>query len=46
MYVEAAIGEWIFHQEKYTLKNARKGYSYCGFALVTSELPVIHLKVS
>jgi hypothetical protein len=33
MYVEAAIAEWIFHQEKSTLKNARKGYSYCGFAL-------------
>jgi len=31
MYVEAVIAKWIFHQEKSTLKNARKGYSYCGF---------------
>jgi hypothetical protein len=37
MYVEAAIAEWIFHQEKSTLKNARKGYGYCGFALASSS---------
>jgi hypothetical protein len=38
MYVEAAIAEWIFQQEKSTLKNARKGYSNCGFALSTANL--------
>ena len=33
MHVEAAIAQRILHQEKSILRSARKGYSYCGFAL-------------
>jgi len=36
MCPEAATAEWIFPQEKSTFKDARKGYSYCGFALVAA----------
>jgi len=34
MCPEAAAAEWIFPQEKSTFRDARKGYSYCGFALI------------
>jgi transcriptional regulator len=41
----AASAEWIFHQEKSTLKTARAGYSNCGFcsgriAVIESDSPL------
>jgi hypothetical protein len=38
MYLETVIARWIFHREKSTLTNDRKGN--CGFALAALAILV------